>query len=263
MSQNRSFMRAQERHARRLQRDRIRKMTYPSEDFSKTTRDSMLLTIGIGDAFALSGAAVFMSRQSPIVYPCQTRYDRTIKSLFINHPDVRVVTLGEAQTIWKADPDSPTAGGTRLVLNEMNDRPIDMQVEMYQFIYEQSGVPYTERWDSCPISEAVKHVKQKPVPDGPYAFIHDKAPQHAIDMNRVPWVKDMAQIYPTWEVGESMLAFHDLIVNATECHVANSAFWWFVEHSRAKGKLFAHWYCRPYIAPWQMYSHRKNWTFFL
>jgi len=226
-----------------------------SEDFGKTPDGWWRFTIGMGDAIAFAGAAVELSKKyGEIIIPCDPRYERSIASFYVNYPAIRVMDLEQAMISWCANPDQEISPGTRLILGKEFMAPGASKVDMYEYLYGTLDVPYEKRWDSCPIARASLRIEQRPCPEGKWIFIHDR-PEY-----RINDAKFKCQIYRPFErVGESILAFRDLIENAAEVWAINSGPWWLTEHLNPKGELHACWDKRPYLPVWQEYKHRKPW----
>lgn len=234
----------------------------PSEDWAGIPKTWFRLCLGLGDAVAFSGALVWsLERYGPTIYPCQVEYFDSVKSFYVNHPQIRVVTLEECmKELAELEPDDEIPFGVRTVIAIEHTRPLHSKREMYEDIYRALNVPYSARWDHCPIKEASKSVVQRIIPEVPYAFLHFKK-DNPLDRARIGEGLEIAA--PTHFEGESVLAYADAIERATEVHVINSVFWWLTEHLEPRGKLHAHWYARDFLPIWQEYRHRKNWTFYL
>lgn len=234
----------------------------PSEDWSGIPKTWFRLCLGLGDAVAFSGALVwYAERNGPTIYPCQIEYIDSVRSFFIHHPEIKVVTLEDCMTeLAKLEPDEEIPFGVRTVIAIEHTRPLHSRREMYEDIYRALNVPYSARWDCCPIAKAAKSVTQRVIPEVPYAFLHFKK-SNPIDRARIGEGLEIAA--PTHYEGESVLAYADAIESAAEVHVINSVFWWLTEHLNPRGKLHAHWYARSYLSIWQNYLHRQDWKFYL
>jgi hypothetical protein len=57
---------------------------------------------------------------------------------------------------------------TKLVYSDSDlMTPVKSQIDLYRNFYLRGGVPYWQRWNSCPIEQASKAVRQLPVPQKP------------------------------------------------------------------------------------------------
>jgi hypothetical protein len=103
----------------------------------------------------------------------------------------------------------------------------------------QLDAPVQERWDACPIQRNASIIKHLPVPAHPYAFVRD-SPAHLISRPI-----DLPKVRPDSGHSELLLAYRDLIEQADEIHVIDSACFDLVESLHPKGKLFPASLCAP------------------
>jgi hypothetical protein len=109
--------------------------------------------IALGDCFLLSGIAVFLNL--PLV-PCRSKYLKSVSDLYANHPGIRVARDCDDETFdprWRAFGFS---GGEQTIIEW----------------YDRFGVPFSERWDSCPIPAITDSIKPGPFN---HVFVHDDA----------------------------------------------------------------------------------------
>jgi hypothetical protein len=68
------------------------------------------------------------------------------------------------------------------------------------------------------------------------------------------------RLQPDQVMKTSILAYADLIRNATFGHVIDWSFFWLAEHIKRRGQWFLHRYARMHLAPFQNYSTKQVWT---
>jgi len=228
------------------------------------------LNLGLGDAIALSGAAVVLAkRHGGLIFPCLAKYEVSVKSIFVNHPEIEVVELESAREMWQRDD---------VIIGMEETMPEHPDVDHYQWLYRKLEVPYQCRWSWNPIPRFSCDDRSMsdgfPVPtlppedeDGkylirPYSFVHD-------DPDRKFWIRHdkLPQIgmawYPPHVEGShesSILRHVDVLECAAEVHVIDSCFFHLAEQLNPTGKLFLHRYARPYYPGWNDYKTRHEWT---
>jgi hypothetical protein len=222
------------------------------ESGEKTLLSFWRTSTGIGDVIALAAAAVILAeRNGGILLPVKLEYLASIKSIFVNHPEVEFIDAG---LFCK----NPTPNNLFISKTDLWLR--DTGIDQYQRIYQHFGIPYSERWDSSPVLKACEKVEQIPVPDvGPYKFMHDDQDRgYRIDLAKV---QDGTPIYvPKVVEGRSILAYKDLLENATKIHVIDSSFYHLTEQLNPRGRLFFHRYARGnYQAMNNDYEMRHAW----
>jgi hypothetical protein len=206
--------------------------------------------LGLGDAIALSGAAVVLAeRHGGLIFPCVKKYEVSVRSFFVGYPEIEVRDVATASELWNTDADCIQAAEEQI--------PPRCEIDHYRWLYQKLGVDYEERWARCPIRWSRVKVDQIPIPRDKYVFLHDDSNRKfMIDDSRVP------RFYTLYAnpIEESILEFCHVIENADEVHVIDSAFFHLTEHLRPKGNLFLHRYARPYYPIWNDYLTRHQWT---
>lgn len=218
--------------------------------------------MGIGDAAVFSGGVVARAQEMQgLMYPCKPIFLASVRSFFVNYPEIEVRDLNAVREEWnKGDSTGMIGPGTEFVLGKHSQTPRSMAMDMYDFIYQSLGLNYDDRWDKCPLPAAALQVTQRVLPGSDYIFVHDK-PTHPLDKSRIDWRGPI--VTADHRIHESILAWADILKYAKEIHVINSVMFWLAEHLPTTGKLFAHWYARPFLPIWQNYKVRKDWTWYL
>lgn len=209
------------------------------------------LNLGLGDAIALSGAAVVLAeRHGGLIFPCLKKYEVSVRSFFVNHPEIEVRELESARALWQSDHDCIIALEEQI--------PARCEIDHYRWLYQKLGVDYEERWERCPIAKARSHVAQWiPGQTFLYGFLHeDQSRGFAISESNTP---DFPIYVPIF-TDRSILTYCMAIENAAEVHVIDSAFFHLTEQLSRRGKLFLHLYARPYYPIWNDYQTRHKWT---
>jgi hypothetical protein len=185
-------------------------------------------------------------------FPCYRHNEASVRGIFINHPEVDVMTVENDAEMRNLPPYFGETTG--LASGHYHPSPALVGEGFDAWFYRQLEVPLAERWDSCPIQEAVKKEWQRPVPLFDYALIHD-------DARRGYQIKHKADPVPVRVLhspGTSILRYADMLTHAHEVHCINSAFFHLTESLKPKGSLFLHRYARPW-APIDAVKTRHAW----
>lgn len=214
-------------------------------------------TACMGDMIALAGGAVYLSEmQGRLILPYDPVNESSTREIYRDYPEIKLITTREALKRVQALGRIPEDMGLTLEYkDEERDR---FDGDDFMFFYSRKGIPYTERWRSSPIPLAAIGVHQIPVPFREYTFLHDdEARGFKID----PYHLENMPIVRPAPYGRTMLAHKDLIEQATEVHVIDSAFFHLVEQLDPKGKLFFHRYARGnYRHPRNTYLTHHEWN---
>jgi hypothetical protein len=138
----------------------------------------------------------------------------------------------------------------------MPESPLIPSQPWMEWIYRDLGIPISERWDSCPISEARKHVPQVQIHED-LAFLHDDI-ERSFEIQVFPHPVRYWRVHPA--LTQSILSYCDAIENAPEVHVINSSFFHLTESLNPKGKLYLHRYARHYTPGWEDGPRKHKWN---
>lgn len=218
---------------------------------------------GIGDCLACAGAAVYLAwRYGKFMVPYEPQYvgyETSVRQIFASNPEVSVVPIEEAIEICQVLGSIPE--WMELIIHYDDKERSTYGLDNYQWLYHAAGVPYHERWDSNPIPEAAKLVKQIPVPDEPYVFWHDDPSRGMLITRGTEDVGDLKIIKPDRSLGYPILAYKDLVENAVLGLFMNSSFFHLAEQSEPKGKLVLMHYARGMYLPWRdEFQTKHEWT---
>ena len=206
---------------------------------------------GLGDLIVLSGAAVMLEKiHGSLTLTSTDKYKDEFERIFADYPNIKldVILTREGQFI-KDDISE------NLLFHDETISLVGTPLDEFERTYKHFGIPYEYRWDACPVEKACGKIKQLPVPDYRYAFVHhDQAREYSIDRKRLP---DIPCYYAV--PGESILSFKDILENASEIHVIDSAFFHLAESLKPQGRLFFHRYARPYNKRYNDYKTRYKW----
>jgi hypothetical protein len=208
---------------------------------------------GLGDLIAVSGAAVMLSKMyGKLVLTSLAKYESEFKRIFVHFPEIQLeIALKDANDFMDLEIEE------NLLLHNASISIRDTHLDSFERVYKHFGVPYRYRWDACPIASACSKVNQIEVPSKPYVFVHDDRNRgFAIDRNKID---NIPVFHPSSVISESILSFKDVIENASEVHVFDSAFFHFTECLEPKGKLFFHRYVRPNQKRYSDYKTKHKW----
>jgi hypothetical protein len=219
---------------------------------------TLVAHLGLGDSILLSGAAVVLAkRYGGLRFPCYEQYEASVKSFFVNHPEIEVYTVPNQGPWWGCPPlECFRIVGDPILSGLYAGQPEPRDCSFPEWFYRQLDVPYSERWDSCPIWPATNCVSQQEIPDILHLFLHDDAAREFnIDDNRLPPLEPFLPLF----TGESILRYRDMIEYASEVHVIDSCFYHLVNCLNPTGKLFLHRYARAYSDIFNNYPSRQTW----
>ncbi len=141
--------------------------------------------LGLGDAIIQAGMAVVLSkRYGKIAFPCYPLYLASVRSFFVNEPDVHVYPVEHRKGFdwgsppaWAYDKAIADAG---IETTPEEHIPLGvfrgaLSTDFTKDFYAGSGVQYDHRWQSCPIPTASLNVPQLSwtTPYADNVFLHD------------------------------------------------------------------------------------------
>ncbi len=218
--------------------------------------------MGMGDMINVSGAAVYLSRNyDQLNLPCHANYETSVRSMFSLHPKIRVFVLSYMDDLGLFPVIPEELGGDVLSTHWMlSGGMADPSLSRWENEYAALRVPYSERWDSCPIQGSSKQVAQVDIPDESYAFVHD---DHSRDIKiREKYIPTRMRVIRPNPITPNILSYCALITHAAEGHYADSCFRHLAESIETKGRLYYHQYAKhwsPILGEPEGPS-RKEWT---
>jgi len=222
---------------------------------------TLICNTGLGDMYVLSGAIVYLARKhGGLRIPALPQYRRTLHQCFINHPEVEIFTILNDATMLKEYRD---AGNCIRCHWTKYDEPSGLGWDVW--LYERLGVPFEERWNSCPLEAAAAQQSQI-IFAGPFYLIHED-PERGFPMPYVPW----HPVISTRRIGmygrHSPLAWCDAIRMAKELHFFDSSMWHLAEsltipsRGTATQAKYIHRYMRPWHRTWHAIQTRHYWIY--
>jgi hypothetical protein len=215
----------------------------------------LITHLGLGDGILQTGAAVVLAeRYGKIAFPCYERYRESIRSFFVNHPNISLYTLPHEEAYeWGSPPD--WVWTQQIKKFEMEGAPqlragnyagLGIDQDFSQSFYQHLNVPYEARWDRCPLTEAWKRVDQLSSDRWPARgrkiFLHDDPARDYVIRKLVDRTQTFQPNFADWN--QSILRYVGLILEADEIHVIDSAFFHLVNTFNPPGQLFLHQYPR-------------------
>lgn len=182
---------------------------------------------GLGDMIVMAPYIAMMSEMSEITIPCYDRNLDSVKSFFINHPDVKIVS-NETEIDW----DIKLGWYNEAIQPEKGESFID-------WFYRQLELKRSEVLKFCPLLEASKRIGQYITPYEDFVFVHDDASRF-FEITRL---ETSLPIIRPFKEG-SILRYANLLLKAKEIHVIDSAFLHLCEALPTTGKLVYHRYAR-------------------
>ena len=221
---------------------------------------SLFSHIGLGDIFLLSGAIVkLLERYGKLRIYCYFMHEVSVRSLFAAYPDIQIVPVPRGNS-WYGLPDEhalrPAVDGNILRCGFYAATGVRHDISFPELFYAQLGVPYKERFDSCPVEKAALAVDQ--LETSLEVFVHDDASRgfhitKGIDSQKV--------LRPIENDGASILQYVNILRKMRKIHCMDSVFYHLVESLLGiTAELYYHRYPRLYIPGWFDYPRRYKWT---
>jgi hypothetical protein len=138
----------------------------------------------------------------------------------------------------------------------IHDNTINWELDMVT-VYKAAGLDYSSRDKYDTLKESAKKVTQKVVPDKPYAFVPEGGSTRTFKIDRKYISPGLEIIQP--EHNDFMLAYANIIREATEIHCHATGWQRLIERLNTKGKLFMHHYARASVPP-HLFPHSKEWV---
>jgi len=212
----------------------------------------------LGDTIVIAGAVVVLTgRYGRLRYACLPKYERSVRDIFATTSQVVILPITPEEVpliVGEIRPED------LILINTPGAAlcPPDFDRESWAtWMYRQVDIPFAERWNSSPVKQAAKLVRQIPWPEGA-AFLHDDAERgFAIEkFLRYPVVFQRVRKGEA----ESLLGYAQAIEQAPEVHVIDSAFVHLAESLHPRGALFLHRYARFWRRGWYDIPLRHKWT---
>ncbi len=223
----------------------------------------ILWHLGLGDAIACAAiVAKYASENKVVEIPCWKHNEFSVKSFFVNHPNVKIQPIKEfdekigSEFFLEWAKDANLKLGFYDHVRLVNQNPQLDSEDFIQWFYRQAGMPISEKDKFCPIFEASKSAEKTPLGFlNNYQFVH-------FDSER-PYLKDLSKVNPSLDIvmpnkERSILSYVDILINAKEIHCIDSSFMHLVECLPTTGKLFYHKYARPNSVDYKYL--KKDWV---
>jgi hypothetical protein len=225
--------------------------------------------LGLGDAILQAGLAVVLAkRYGRIAFPCYHQYLPSVRSFFVNHPEIVVYPV-EHHNAWGSPPDwaydkAIAEAGLAPALDERIRLGVyhgtGIHWDFSQDFYDHAGVDYAHRWESCPIAAASEQVEQLDwkEPDAENIFLHDD-PARGFTITRL--VRYLAYAPNLREADQSILRYATLIRTAKTVAVIDSSFLHLSDCFTLYGDAQLHCYAR-WVRPRDFrYQSQNQWRY--
>ena len=206
----------------------------------------------------LSGAIVtLLDRHGRLRVYCYSAHEPSVRSFFAAYPGIEIVPVLPGRGCYGVPEESlllPFVDGPVLRSGFYAAQGIRSDISFPELFYAQLGIPYRERWDSCPLEEAATAISQLET-DIPI-FVHDDAARGYHIVKAIT----AKPVFRPWEDGGSILRYVAILRAASEIHCIDSSFYHVVESLIGiTAKLYYHRYARLYIYGWFDYPRRYAW----
>ncbi len=208
--------------------------------------------LGLGDAIICNGLVRFLAAKEPcqkIVLPCWERNLPTVRHMFSDLANVHVVKA-------EGDVPNPPAREYEILRIGVNNPNWGRIAQWDEAFYRFGGVPFGAKWDMFHVPESDTERPSY----GPIVLCHgDIGRGFEIDLARCASAPHAyVDFHPSWPL---LTDWRNVILDACEIHVIDSAPMHLVELLPTTGKLFYHKYARSLGNRMHMDAVlRKDWT---
>lgn len=213
--------------------------------------------LGLGDHIAFADLIVRLADGKDAALPCWQHNEVSVKSIFVNHPNIKVVPiLTDLDTDQLADDCDE-----HVLLGYYSNMPREEGEDSIQWVYRTAGMDPSVRFENDVVRKATDKEGQitksgVSMPSGLYSFVHrDMERGFDMDHSLIP-IKN--RLYPYPSTGAPILAWATILSEANEVHVIDSAFLHLSEQLNPRGKLVYHKYARPNSESYKTLRH--PWT---
>jgi hypothetical protein len=217
---------------------------------------------GLGDFYIVSGGLVWLARKhGALRYPALPQYIRAIRQCLADYPEIEVFeVLDDTHMLkqFRGSRDVIRAHWTDMGLAEQQTH-IGISSDEWQ--YEMLGVPFEERWASCPLEAAARHQSQIVFP-GPYYLLHED-PERGFPISYPPWHPAILtrRLAPYGKY--TQLSWVDAIKRARELHFIDSSPWHLANSIslRKDQPRYLHRYVRNFHRTWHAVRLAHHWQY--
>ena len=220
---------------------------------------SLFCHIGLGDLALLSGAIVkLLQRYGKLRIYCYFMHEVSVRSFFAAYSNLQIVPVPRGNS-WYGLPDEhalrPAVDGNILRCGFYAAQGIRHDISFPELFYSQLGIPFKERWASCPLEAAAEQVAQ--LDTDLEVFVHDDA---ARGFNILKGIDSVKVLRPL-ENGGSILQYVNILRKMRKIHCMDSVFYHLIESLLGiTAELYYHRYPRLYIPGWFDYPRRYKWS---
>jgi hypothetical protein len=219
---------------------------------------SLFCHIGLGDLILLSGAIVkLLQRYGRLRIYCYAAHEVSVRSFFAAYPGLVIVPIPRG-ACWYGLPDEsalrPSVDGKILRCGFYAAQGVRSDISFPELFYAQLGIPYKERFESCPLEAAAEEVTQ--LETDLDVFVHDDASRGFHITKGI----DSQKVYRPFENGASILQLVNILRKMRKIHCMDSCIYHLVESLLGiMAELYYHRYPRLYIPGWFDYPKRYPW----
>lgn len=205
--------------------------------------------LGLGDAIACAPIVAKLAQENDgVVVPCFHHNKNSVKSLFVDYPNVTV----------RSDTDRGTVMGTcdTIRLGHYNkDLPQLPDEDFVQWFYRQAGMDIADKEKYCPIKKAAERFIVKNTDEFTDSIFVHECVRRGFKINKEGGIRPY---FDPKENTYSILVHAVSLCSAKEVHCIDSSFLHLAEALDVKGKKVYHKYARPdstdfkYIKGWEV-----------
>lgn len=208
--------------------------------------------LGLGDAIACAAIVAKLAESGEqIVVPCFDKNEVSVKSFFVNYPNVTVRKESDKTQL-------PILEDNKVLNLGFYNKAISQlpEEDFVQWFYRQAGMDISEKEIYCPIKKASGKTGQfnKVHIIGDKILHEDKQRGFIINL---PGMGRMRNVLEVTYTEKSILSYAENLYHYKEIHCIDSSFIHLAEALGVTGKKFYHKYARPNSTD---FKYLKNWN---
>lgn len=208
--------------------------------------------LGLGDAIACAAIVVKLAKTGDeIMVPCFDKNEESVKSFFIDYPNVIVRKESDKIPLMISESNSV------LNLGYYNkDLPQLPDEDFVQWFYRQAGMDISEKELYCPIKKAAEKCDEFVIKLKNFSFSHDDEERGFIIK------REKVKLKPSYRpfINGTILHHAGLMLKAKEIHCIDSSFVHLAEALGVTGDKYYHKYARPESTE---FKYLKDWNVFI
>jgi len=225
---------------------------------------TLLCNTGLGDLYVLLGAMVYLAKKhGGLRIPALPQYIRIVRKCLIFHPEIVPFEILNDAAMLKEYRDAKHVIRCHWTSIAQSEKDTHKGISWDHWQYKVLGVPFDERWNSCPLEKAASIETQIIFP-GPYYLVHED-PERGFPILYPPWHPVITTRRVATYGKYSPLSWCEAIRQAKELHFIDSSMWHLAESITIRSNIpqpkYLHRYVRPFHSTWHAIETRYHWQY--